>query len=103
MNIFIHHKDLRLHDNTTFIKMINTLDDSDKIIPIFIFPAEQIDPKKNKYFSNNFVQFMCQTLIDLSEQYKSFNGKLLFFEGNYIDILENIKKYFNKKNRCVHN
>ena len=97
MNIFIHHKDIRLHDNTTLIKMINTLDDSEKIIPIFIFPPEQIDPKKNKYFSNNFVQFMCQSLIDLSEQYKSFNGKLLFFEGNYIDVLDNIKKYFKKK------
>ena len=40
---------------------------------------------------------MCQSLIDLSVQYKSFNGKLLFFQGNYIDILNNIKKYLQKK------
>ena len=44
---------------------------------------------------------MCQSLTDLSEQYKSFNGKLLFFEGNYIDVLNNIKKYFKKYFMCV--
>lgn len=43
MNIFIHHKDLRYQDNTTLNLMSKELKD---IIPIFIFPPEQIDSKK---------------------------------------------------------
>ena len=60
MNIFIHHRDLRINDNTTLIKMSSKVKD---IIPIFIFTPEQIDKSKNKYFSNILVQFMCETLI----------------------------------------
>ena len=47
MNIFIHHRDLRINDNTTLNIMYKKLDKP--ITPIFIFPPEQIDPKKNKY------------------------------------------------------
>ncbi len=47
LNIFIFHRDLRLHDNTTLIRMLK---DNKKIIPIFIFPPEQIDPKKINIF-----------------------------------------------------
>ena len=43
MNIFIHHRDIRYQDNTTLNAMSKDLDN---IIPIFIFPPEQIDPKK---------------------------------------------------------
>ena len=55
MNLFIFHRDLRLLDNTALIKQIKSFG---KITPIFIFPPEQIEPKQNKYFSNNSVQFM---------------------------------------------
>ena len=50
------------------IKMYKEL--NEPIIPIFIFPPEQIDPKKNKYFSDNLVQFMCESLEELNEAYK---------------------------------
>ena len=53
MNLFIHHRDIRWQDNTTLNNMFQQLDD--EITPIFIFPPEQIDPKKNKYFSNNII------------------------------------------------
>ena len=102
MNIFIHHKDLRLNDNTSLIKLIQNMDE-EKILPIFIFTPEQIDPKKNKYYSSNFVQFMCENLVDLSEQYNSFGGKLQFFEGNYLDILEKIKNHLSKKKITINN
>lgn len=55
MNLFLFHRDLRIIDNTSLIKQLKIFK---KVIPIFIFPPEQIDPKKNKYFSNNSVQFM---------------------------------------------
>lgn len=55
MNLFIFHRDLRLIDNTSLIKQIKAFK---KVTPIFIFPPAQIDPKVNKYFSHNSVQFM---------------------------------------------
>ena len=75
MNIFIHHRDIRYQDNITLNKMSKDLDN---IIPIFIFPPEQIDPKKNKYFSNNLVQFMCESLLELKKDYKKKNGTINF-------------------------
>tara|TARA_B100001758_G_C17755950_1_gene277712 strand:+ start:109 stop:336 length:228 start_codon:yes stop_codon:yes gene_type:complete len=70
--IFIHRRDFRLYDNTT----LNTLyqQDSD-VIPIFIFNPEQIDPKKNSYFSNNLVEFMCNSLLNLQKEYSKRNIK----------------------------
>ena len=67
MNIFIHHRDIRYQDNNTLNYMYQQL--KSPIVPIFIFPPEQINPKKNKYFSNNLVQFMCQSLIELQQDY----------------------------------
>ena len=45
MNIFLHHRDLRITDNTTLIDQIKN---EDFVIPIFIFPPEQINSKKNE-------------------------------------------------------
>jgi deoxyribodipyrimidine photolyase len=59
MNIFLFHRDLRLFDNTALIKQILN---HKSVTPIFIFPPVQIDPKINKYFSNNSVQFMIESL-----------------------------------------
>jgi deoxyribodipyrimidine photolyase len=45
MNIFLFHRDLRINDNTTLIKMIKEMDE---IIPIFIFTNDQILKTNNK-------------------------------------------------------
>ncbi len=90
MNLFLHHRDIRYQDNTTLINMYKNLGEA--ITPIFIFPPEQIDPKKNKYFSNNLVQFMCQSLIDLQNSYKLKNGDLYYFEGDTLEVLKDIHK-----------
>ena len=85
MNLFIHRRDLRIHDNTCLSKILGS-----DITPIFIFDPIQIDPKKNKYFSNNLVEFMCNSLDDLDNQYKNINLELQFFEGDVIEVLDNI-------------
>ena len=59
MNIFIHHRDIRINDNTTLNKMSESVEN---IVPIFIFTPEQIDQEKNEYFSNSLVYFMCNSL-----------------------------------------
>lgn len=86
MNIFIHRRDFRIFDNTGISKI-----QDNKITPIFIFDPIQIDPKKNEYFSNNLVEFMCSSLHDLNQSYKNYNSELQFFHGNVIDILADIK------------
>lgn len=87
MNIFIFHRDLRLFDNTTLIEQIKN---EGSVIPIFIFTPQQI--KKNKYFSHNSVQFMCESLDELSNDIKHKNGKLYFFYGDNLKVLKNIHK-----------
>ena len=90
MNLFIHHRDIRYQDNTTMIKMYKEI--NEPIIPIFIFPPEQIDPKKNKYFSDNLVQFMCESLEELDGSYKKKESRLHLFEGDNIEVLDKKNK-----------
>lgn len=92
MNIFIHRRDLRHEDNTTLIKMNEKYNN---ITPIFIFNPNQIYPEKNKYFSNNLVQFLIESLIELCESYKKRKIVMQFFEGEIIEILNNIHKQHN--------
>ena len=86
MNIFLFNKSLRLNDNITLIEQIKN---EGAIIPIFIF-TEQVNKHKNKYFSNNSVQFMCESLNDLSNQIDDYNGKLYFYHS------ENLLKVFDE-------
>ena len=86
MNLLIHRRDLRINDN----KIIN----SNKLekTPIFIFDPIQIDKKKNEYFSNNLVMFLCETLLELNNEYKEYNSNLQIFYGDTIKVLKDIIK-----------
>jgi deoxyribodipyrimidine photolyase len=64
----------------------------EKVLVVFIFTPEQISPKKNKYFSSNSVQFMIESLHELSQDVKKYGGKLLFFHGDTIRVLKSIHK-----------
>lgn len=85
-SLFLFHRDLRLPDNTALQVALTA---SASVIPVFIFAPEQIDPKKNKYFSNAAVQFMCESLTEL---HNASSNKLQFFHGNTIDVLTQIHK-----------
>ncbi len=89
MNIFLHHRDLRIIDNTTLIDQIKN---EGNVIPIFIFPPEQINPKKNKYFNNASVQFMIESLHELSNEIKNKKGEMYFFNGENLKVLKKIHK-----------
>lgn len=90
LNIFLHHRDYRFQDNTTMIKQLR---EEGTVVPVFIFDPIQIDPDKNKYFSNGFVEFMIESLKEYNEELKEKKGELYYFYGNTLDIL----KYINKK------
>ena len=84
--IFIFRRDLRTFDNTS----LNTLQKNYpklNIIPIFIFNKNQIDKNLNKYYSSNSVQFLFESLNDLS--FLNF-----YYSNNDISILNDIKKRF---------
>jgi len=89
VNLFIFHRDLRLYDNTTLIYQHM---EQMNCIPIFIFTPEQINPKKNKYFSNNSVQFMIESLHELSNDINEYKGKMYFFKGDNLKVLKSIHK-----------
>ena len=77
MNIFIHRRDLRHRDNTTLLKMNEKFKN---ITPIFIFNPNQIYSEKNKYFSNNLVQFLGESLKELHASYKKKNINMHFLK-----------------------
>lgn len=89
MNLFLFHRDLRIIDNTT---LINQLINEENITPIFIFPPEQIDKNKNEYFSHASVQFMIESLHELSNEINKRKGKLYFFNGDNLKVLKKIHK-----------
>lgn len=86
-SLFLFTRDLRLNDNTALIRC---LEDSEKVLPIFIFNAVQIDHKLNKYKSDNCVQFMCESLIDLNEELEKYKSRLFLFYGNPLNIIRYI-------------
>lgn len=89
LSIFIFRRDLRLTDNSGLIK---SLSESKKVVPIFIFTPEQVT-KKNKYKSDNCIQFMIESLEDLNQQLEKKGSKLYLFYGTNKDVL----KYLIKK------
>ena len=93
VHLFIHRRDLRIHDNVTLSKQLSYIVSGGieaTFLPIFIFTPEQINEDKNQYYSNNLVQFMCESLKELYDEYQSFGIKMLFFYGDIIDVLKNI-------------
>ena len=92
--IYIFRRDMRLDDNHG---LINLMKKCDKVIPMFFLDENQIikSDHNQHYFSNNAVQFMCESLEDLDTQLKEKKSKLFYFFGQPNIILENILKQLN--------
>ena len=69
-SIFIFRRDLRLDDNKG---LLECLKQSKVVVPIFIFTPEQL--VHNDYKSDNCVQFMIESLEDLSDELKKKNKR----------------------------
>lgn len=99
-SIFIFRTDYRLNDNTSLIECCKA---SKKVYPIFIFTPEQIDEKRNKFKSDNAVQILVESLLELEDDIKGEGGKLGIYYGDVIKVLSSLIKkekidniYFNK-------
>lgn len=87
-SIFIFRRDYRLQDN---IGLFFALKESKKVIPIFIFTPIQIT--NNEYKSNNAIQFMVESLIELDNELKhTANSRIWYFFGEPFDVINEIIK-----------
>jgi len=90
INLFIFRRDLRIDDNLALNQLIKK-DPDTKILYLFIFNPDQIDPQINKYYSKNCVEFMIQCLNDLNN---NLNDSLHYFHGKDIEILTRLLKIY---------
>lgn len=90
ISIFLFTRDLRIEDNTGFIKAIQS---SKTILPIFIFTPEQIDANKNPYKSNKSIQFMIESLDSLNHSIEKEKGELFCFHGTHEEVFKTLLKY----------
>jgi deoxyribodipyrimidine photo-lyase len=81
--LFLFHRDLRLTDNTGFIQASSQCKN---LYTCFIFTPEQISAK-NEYRSIHAIQFMLESLEDLSTQLKSKGGNLVLLYGNTTNMI----------------
>ena len=81
--LFIFRRDLRIDDNTGLIK---AHDNSELVLTCFIIDPRQIE--KNEYRSENAIQFMTESLLDLQEQIDLKGGRLFFFSGKAHNVVE---------------
>ena len=93
-NIFIFRRDLRLKDN---ISLNYAISNFENIIPIFIFTPEQIS-SKNKFKSDNAIQFMIESLNELDSDLKKYGSKLHIFKGKNSSVLTKIFKELDIEN-----
>ena len=88
LGLFIFTRDFRLNDN---IGLINALNLSENILPVFIFNPSQISDK-NTYKSNRCIKFMIECLDELDSELRKKASKLFYFYGDAVDIVEKLIK-----------
>ena len=90
VGLFIFHRDFRLFDN---IGLINASRECEKLYTCFIFTPDQVG-KSNDYRSQNSIQFMIESLVELSSDIKKQGGQLMTFYGEQTIILRNLVHFF---------
>lgn len=89
--LFIFRRDLRIQDN---IGLNLAMEKCKTVYPIFIFTPEQVTDK-NKFKSDNSIQFMIESLDDLRENIKKNGGELNCYYGENDTIVKKLIKKWN--------
>jgi len=84
--LFIFRRDLRIQDN---IGLNLAAEQCKNIYPIFVFTPEQVTDK-NKFKSDNAVQFMIESLDDLQINIRNAGGNLNTFYGENDSIVKKL-------------
>jgi len=97
--LFIFHRDFRIFDNTGLLEASKQCDN---LYTCFIFTPEQVG-KSNHYRSQNAIQFMIESLEDLSDKIHIRNGQLIVLYGEQNTLLKEMVReldiegiFFNK-------
>ena len=84
--LFIFRRDLRIYDNNA---LYNACNDCDKVFCCFIFTPEQIT-NKNDFKSSNAIQFMIESLKELSYEFNKLNSKLYLLYGDNNKVISEL-------------
>ncbi|CAK0765717.1 hypothetical protein CVIRNUC_003286 [Coccomyxa viridis] len=86
--VYLFHRDLRTVDSTGLISLAKR---GLTIIPVFILAPEQIDRKRNRYFSDAAVQVMADALVDLDASLRGLRSGLRLFHGDVVEVLQALR------------
>jgi deoxyribodipyrimidine photo-lyase len=89
--LFIFHRDFRIQDN---IGLIEASSLCKELYLCFIFTPDQVS-KINDFRSQNAIQFMIESLEDLSSEIEKINGQLLTFYGKQTKVIKTLKNTLN--------
>jgi len=89
--LFIFRRDLRIVDNNA---LFNACNECDNVYCCFIFTPEQIT-SKNKYKSDNAIQFMVESIFELMKEIGSVNSKLYLLYGDNNNVIRELIIKFN--------
>jgi len=84
--LFIFRRDLRIYDNNA---LYNACKECDKVFCCFIFTPEQIT-NKNDFRSSNAIQFMIESLKELSYEFNKLNSKLYLLYGDNNKVISEL-------------
>ncbi len=86
LSIHVFRRDLRLQDNNA---LISALENSEKVIPVFILDERQLT---SQYFGKNSFSFMIESLKELDHDLRKYGSHLYIFNGIASDIIERLIK-----------
>ena len=86
MNVFLFHRDLRVHDNLALLELAK----QGPVTCIFIFTPSQIKTQQNPFFSPRAFQFMCESLEELRQELRQKGGDLYTFYGETMTVLKSL-------------
>jgi len=86
-SLFIFRRDLRVDDNTA---LSLAMENSDEVIPCFIFDPRIADEQR-KHFNYNSFQLLLECLEDLKQQLNSKSGSLFLFSELPENVIINLK------------
>lgn len=93
-SIYLFRRDHRIQYNATLEECLR--ETTECVYPLFVFTPEQVTVK-NKYKSNNAIQFMMESILDLEKQIQQqggSNSQLNICYGNLLTVLRSICKTY---------
>ena len=87
MNVFLFHRDFRIHDNLALMELAK----KGPVTCIFIFTPGQIKPQQNAFYSPRAFQFMCESLEQLRQEIREKGSDLYTFYGDTMTVLKSLE------------